>query len=129
SNHNFFNPVGDEVRPSPYDYCEIPYRCLVPEIIDNMLTAGRCISATNLASSATRVIASCMTTGQAAGTAAAMAIDEGVLPVDIDGKAVRADLIKQGVTLDQIPYDIPEKKDDEELFVSFLDSLKIRKKQ
>ena len=52
----------------------IPYRSLLPESIDNLLVAGRCISADHRAHHATKEIPPCMATGQAAGTAAALAM-------------------------------------------------------
>jgi glycine/D-amino acid oxidase-like deaminating enzyme len=57
---------------------EIPYRCLVPKGVEQLLVAGRCISADHVAHGRVRNIPGCMTTGQAAGIAAAVAIDDGV---------------------------------------------------
>jgi hypothetical protein len=57
---------------------EIPYRCLVPKGVEQLLVAGRCISADHIAHGRARNIPGCMTTGQAAGIAAAVAIDDGV---------------------------------------------------
>jgi hypothetical protein len=51
---------------------DIPYRALVPAGFGNLLAAGRCISATEYAHGATRNMAPCMTTGEAAGVAAAL---------------------------------------------------------
>lgn len=51
----------------------IPYRCLLPQGMENLLVAGRCISATHAALASVRSIAACETMGQAAGTAAALA--------------------------------------------------------
>lgn len=51
----------------------IPYRCLYGKRIDNLLTAGRCISVTTSMWDITRAIPTCALTGEAAGTAAAMA--------------------------------------------------------
>lgn len=51
---------------------QIPYRILTPQQLENVLIAGRCVSATHDALAAIRVIASCMMMGQAAGTAAGM---------------------------------------------------------
>lgn len=52
----------------------IPYRCMLPQGIENLLIAGRCISATHTALASVRSIAACETMGQAAGTAAALAV-------------------------------------------------------
>ena len=53
---------------------EVPYRSLVPESIDNLLVAGRCISADHVAESGVRAISLCAMTGQAAGVAAALSL-------------------------------------------------------
>jgi hypothetical protein len=60
---------------APY---EIPYRCLLPQRVEQLLVAGRCISADHDAHARSRNMPACMATGQAAGVAAAMAIDAGV---------------------------------------------------
>jgi len=57
---------------------EIPYRCLLPRKVEQLLVAGRCISADHDAHARSRNMPACMATGQAAGIAAALAIDEGV---------------------------------------------------
>lgn len=54
----------------------IPYRCLWSSEVPNLLVAGRCISTTHEAHGSTRTMAQCMATGQAAGTAAAMAVKD-----------------------------------------------------
>lgn len=56
---------------APY---EIPYRCLVPREVEQMLVAGRCISVDHVAHGRTRNMPACMATGQAAGVAAAIAV-------------------------------------------------------
>jgi len=63
--------------PSPFG---IPYRCLYSRNIDNLFFAGRNISVTHAAMSATRVMATCAILGQAVGTAAAIAIKNGLIP-------------------------------------------------
>ncbi|NOU96226.1 FAD-dependent oxidoreductase [Paenibacillus sp. LMG 31456] len=63
---------------------DIPYRCLLPQGIRNLLTGGRCISTTHEALATTRLTPSCMATGQAAGTAAGIAIRHGLNPGDIN---------------------------------------------
>lgn len=70
----------------PNQFYEVPYGCLVPERLSNLLVAGRCISATHDALASVRVMAPSMALGQAAGIAAAMAAksDESASKVDID---------------------------------------------
>jgi len=63
--------------PSPFG---IPYRCLYSRDVANLFCAGRNISASHAALSATRVMATCATLGQAVGTAAAIAVREGSTP-------------------------------------------------
>lgn len=101
--HPFFEPEGKQVRVNPRDWCDIPYRCLVPRIVDNLLAVGRCCSTEFHANGAIRIIGPAMSTGQAAGLAAAMALDEKKRPRDIDGKSVRKQLIDEGVALDRAP--------------------------
>ncbi len=66
--------------PSPFG---IPYRCLYSRNIENLFCAGRNISVTHAAMSATRVMATCATLGQAVGTAAALAVQKGQTPRSI----------------------------------------------
>ncbi len=70
-------PTQFHGAPSPYG---IPYRCLYSRNIDNLLFAGRNISTTHAALSSTRVMGTCALVGQAVGTAAALAVKEGVGP-------------------------------------------------
>lgn len=79
------------------DYVEVPYRCLVAGKPDNLLIAGRCISATFEAQAAIRISRTCQALGQAAGTAAAMCVAQGVSPTALDGMAVRSELERDGM--------------------------------
>ena len=65
----------------PYD---IPYRCLLARDIDNLMMAGRCISGDHVAHASYRVTGDAVATGEAAGLAAAMALEAGVAPPSID---------------------------------------------
>ncbi|MDD6883418.1 MAG: FAD-dependent oxidoreductase [Eubacteriales bacterium] len=78
---------------------DIPYRCLVPCACENLLVAGRCVSATHEALAAIRVQPICMAMGQAAGTAAAMCANENKRPADLDVKALQQKLAEQGAIL------------------------------
>jgi hypothetical protein len=73
-----------------------PYRSLLPRAIDNLLVAGRHYSATSSAQKMSREIPPCMAMGEAAGVAAAMALDAGVPVRRIDVKALQSRLRAQG---------------------------------
>ncbi|TFF89224.1 MAG: FAD-dependent oxidoreductase, partial [Promethearchaeota archaeon] len=76
---------------------EIPYRCLVPKEIENLLVAGRCISCTHIAHSALRKVPICLVTGQAAGTAAALSIKKKITPRELNYKELQKTLREQDV--------------------------------
>jgi hypothetical protein len=80
-------------------YYEIPYRCLTPREVGNLLISGRCISADHGAMASLRVMGTCFAIGQAAGTAAGMACARGKLPGVLAGAEVRAALQEDGVPL------------------------------
>lgn len=77
-------------------YYTIPYRALVPENADNLLVAGRCISATHEAQASFRIMPVVCCIGQAAGTAAAVACDSGCSSADVDIKKIQAILKENG---------------------------------
>ena len=72
------DPKGGDVDFRGLPPYEIPYRCMVPLKVEQLLIAGRAISADHTAHARSRNMPACMATGQAAGIAAAVAIDEGV---------------------------------------------------
>lgn len=74
----------------------LPWRCLVPERVKNVVVAGRCLSATHAAHASARSMGTCMAMGQAAGTAASLAIEAGVDVTDIDGVLLRQRLASDG---------------------------------
>ncbi len=71
--------------PSPYG---IPYRVLYSRNVENLFFAGRNISATHMAMSSTRVMATCAILGQAVGTAAALAVANGLTPRGVHEKKI-----------------------------------------
>ena len=77
----------------------IPYRSLLPLKIENLIVAGRCISCTQQAFTSVRWGGPCMATGQAAGTAAALAVRESKLPKELDIKYLQNVLLEQGACL------------------------------
>lgn len=73
-------------------YYDIRYGCLVAQGVDNLLVAGRCLSAEHVAESSLRIQQTCMATGQAAGTAAALSLEHGTTPRELDPMKVAAQL-------------------------------------
>lgn len=80
-------------------YYQVPYRALVVRGLDNLLVAGRCMSATHEALASTRVIAPSMAQGEAAGIAAAAIARAGGPARDADVEAVRRALLERGAFL------------------------------
>ena len=78
--------TGSAYQPLPYD---ISYRTLIPQKVGNLLVAGRCHSATHLASSSSRVTVTAMALGEAAGVAAALACETKAEVATLDGRKVR----------------------------------------
>jgi hypothetical protein len=77
----------------------IPYGCLVPQNVENLLVAGRCFSASHEAHASARVMGTCMAMGHAAGTAAALAAEQGCSPRQIDVRDLQETLSEQGAIL------------------------------
>jgi glycine/D-amino acid oxidase-like deaminating enzyme len=77
----------------------IPYRSLLANEFCNLLVAGRCISVDHRAHHATKEIPPCMATGEAAGAAAAMAVNGGVTPATLDVGNLREKLEGHGAIL------------------------------
>jgi hypothetical protein len=82
------------------DYYEIPFGCFVPESGDNLLVAGRCLSAEHEAVASARVTAQCFSYGHAIGHAATLAVKERIDVRRIDGADVRLLLNRDGAQLD-----------------------------
>lgn len=87
----------------PYD---IPYRTLLPRNFENLLVAGRCHSATSEALASSRVTATAMGMGQAAGTAAAVALARQVTPCDSPVAQLQEQLLAAGAILEAPQSDI-----------------------
>lgn len=82
------------------DFYDIPYGCLTSKELENLLVCGRCISVDHVAHSSTRIQGTCVMTGQAAGTAAAMCGGRIKDVKEINVGALREKLISDGVYLD-----------------------------
>ena len=77
----------------------IPYRCLTPRGLHNVLVAGRCISTDRSMQSSIRVMPGCYITGQAAGVAAAMMAEKETHSRRIDIKELQRRLVDMGAYL------------------------------
>ncbi|MDT8387826.1 MAG: FAD-dependent oxidoreductase [Thiogranum sp.] len=100
------NPTGPGTvlkRLPPGESYDIPLRCLIPQQIDNLLIAGRCLSATHEALSSCRVMPVSMATGQAAGVCGALAARRAVAPAKVPVKQVQEELTRQGASLGRRP--------------------------
>ena len=82
------------------DYYEVPFGALVPQRGNNLLVAGRCLSAEHEALASARVIAQCFGYGHAAGLTAVEAIRSGRQPSHLSGEEVRQLLNSDGARLD-----------------------------
>jgi len=80
---------------------EIPYRCLLPQNVEGLIVAGRCISSDQQSYESWRAMAPVMSIGEAAGTAAALCFETGKLPKEVDVERLRARLIAQGAEIGQ----------------------------
>ena len=112
SGKTLFTPIsGDD---GSYD---IPYRCLLPLKIEGLLLTGRCISTTHEAMASTRTMVTGMMVGQAAGTAAAIALRNNLGTLrSVNASELRASLRDQGVHLDRgaVPGSEKEGPDDQQ---------------
>jgi len=70
--------------PESRGFNQLPYRMLLPKAVDNLFIAGRCASMTHDGQSSARVTGPCFAMGQAAGTAADLALAAGVAPRAVD---------------------------------------------
>ena len=82
--------------PESRGFNELPYRMLLPQGVDNLLVAGRCASMTHDGQSAARVSGACFAMGEAAGSAAALALSGNTIPRDIAVEKLQQALQQQG---------------------------------
>jgi glycine/D-amino acid oxidase-like deaminating enzyme len=87
----------------------IPYRALLPAGLDGMLVPGRCFSASHDAHASARSMATCMAMGQAAGTAAALAVRGGCSPREVGSEALRSRLADGGALLQPMAPVAPDR--------------------
>jgi hypothetical protein len=88
-------------RPPKGFYYQIPYRALVPQKVDNLLVAGRCLSADHVALGSLRIMSTCTVMGEAAGTAAVLSLHDEVPPREVDPLRLSRQLKQQGAMIDE----------------------------
>jgi hypothetical protein len=96
------NPQGTGTileRLPPGEAYDIPLRCLLPQQLENVVTAGRCISGSHEAHSSYRVMPVAMAIGQAAGACSALAALKGTAPRALATEDVQRELLRQGADL------------------------------
>lgn len=75
---------------------DVPYRVMVPKKAENLLVTGRCVSATHEAAASVRITPTVMAMGEAAGIAAAIAVQGGYAVADVDVSALQARIASHG---------------------------------
>lgn len=93
----FIDGIGYLIKPTTGRYYHIPYRSILPKKIDNLLVAGRTICGDRVAHVSFRNMSCCVTTGQAAGIAAAESIKQDVTTSKVDVAKVQQELARQQV--------------------------------
>jgi hypothetical protein len=88
-------PTADDTR----GFNQLPFRMIVPQVVGNLYVVGRCASMTQWGQSSARVSGPCFAMGQAAGTAADLALSAGVAVGDIDVPELQRRLVRDGAYL------------------------------
>jgi len=87
------------ILPTTGRYFQVPYSCMVPSKVKNLLVAGRCVSGDKISHAAMRNMMACTVTGQAAGVAAATSLQAGVDTHLVNVNVIQSELSRQGVRL------------------------------
>jgi hypothetical protein len=95
----FIDGYGIAIMPTTGRYFQVPYRILIPQRVENLLVAGRCVAGDKVSHAATRQMCCCIVTGQGAGVASAVSIKDNIHVRNIDIIKVQDILAKQGVRI------------------------------
>jgi hypothetical protein len=95
----FLDAYGIVILPTTGRYFEVPYGIMVPQNVENLLVAGRCVAGDRISHAATRQMMCCTVTGQAAGVAAALSIEDGVNCSQVDIGRLQKRVAGQGVRI------------------------------
>ena len=95
----FLDAYGIVILPTTGRYFQVPYGIMVPQNVENLLVAGRCVAGDRISHAATRQMMCCTVTGQAAGVAAALSIEDGVNCSRVDIGRLQKRVAGQGVRI------------------------------
>lgn len=96
------NPDGAGQAEDKIQYCQpydLPYRCFLPKGLEGLMVAGRCISGTHRAHASYRVMSICMAMGEAVGIAAALSVQNGCTPRQLDVTLLQKTMTDKGIVL------------------------------
>lgn len=96
------NPDGAGQAEDKIQYCQpydLPYRCFLPKGLEGLMVAGRCISGTHRAHASYRVMSICMAMGEAVGIAAALSVQKGCTPRQLDVTLLQKTMTDKGIVL------------------------------
>jgi hypothetical protein len=96
----FLDAYGVVIIPTTGRYFQVPYGIILPQQVENLLVAGRCVAGDKISHAATRQMMCCTVTGQGAGVAAAVSLKDGVTCRAVDIAKVQKALLKQGVRIE-----------------------------
>ena len=96
---DFLDAYGVVHIPTEGHYFQIPYGIVLPQKVENLLVAGRCVSGDKISHAATRQMMCCAVTGQGAGVAAAVSLKDDTTCRDVNISRVQNALESQGVRI------------------------------
>ena len=96
----FLDAYNTVILPTTGRYFQVPYGILLPQNVENLLVAGRCVAGDKVSHAATRQMMCCTVTGQGAGIAAAISVKDNATCRQVDIAKVQQELKKQGVRID-----------------------------
>ena len=95
----FIDGYGILILPTTGRYYQIPFGILVPQKVENLLIAGRCVAGDKISHASVRSMMCCAVTGQGAGVAAALSVKDGVNVGEVNVQRLQKELQRQGVRL------------------------------
>ena len=96
----FLDAYGTVILPTTGRYFQVPYGIMLPQKVENLLVAGRAVGGDQESHAATRQMMCCAVTGQGAGVAAALSLQEGVSVAEVDINKLQTEIKKQGVRIE-----------------------------